>query len=190
MEWTLPDLFDLDIGETEQHKKVKEELEQAKLDLHNLKMEHEEKLCDLLEQLRRLKEEKVERVSTLKKEHIQELEKVKAFYEAQRNIDEKMTIIMNQELEVKEEQNDEMLRKLGDKMKELRDEKIELEKKMMEQQKELEIRKTIEKNNEKIKNIKASKLSSSFERLYRGESSVGGVVKKPLLKRTLTKSNV
>ena len=102
------------------------------------------------------------------------MEKVKAFYEAQKSIDEKMSSIMSQELEVKEEQNDEMLKKLGDKMKELREEKVELEKKMIEQQRELEIRKTIERNNEKIKSIKETKRSSVFARLSAGGSAYGG----------------
>lgn len=201
-EYTLPDLFrDADDKEDEL-KYAKAELECAKRALDNIKADHEKKLNELMLELDRIKREKMERVSTLRKEHIAELEKVKDFYLQQKKIDEQMSEILNREVsisEIKQEQDEIMMEKIKDnfskKMEKLKEEKEEIEKKLLETDKELEIRKKIESNKKVINSISRSvqekKHLSSFERLSRGESSViKPSMKKPILKRSLTRSNV
>lgn len=197
-EYTLPDLFRDADDKEEELKYAKAELECAKRALANIKADHEKKLNELMLELERIKREKMERVSTLRKEHIAELEKVKDFYLQQKKIDEQMSDILNREVsisEIKQEQDEIMMEKIKDnfskKMEKLKEEKEEIEKKLLETDKELEIRKKIESNKKVINSIKEKKHLSSFERLSRGESSVvKPSMKKPILKRSLTRSNV
>jgi len=197
-EYTLPDLFRDADDKEEELKYAKAELECAKRALANIKADHEKKLNELMLELERIKQEKMERVSTLRKEHIAELEKVKDFYLQQKKIDEQMSDILNREVsisEIKQEQDEIMMEKIKDnfskKMEKLKEEKEEIEKKLLETDKELEIRKKIESNKKVINSIKEKKHLSSFERLSRGESSVvKPSMKKPILKRSLTRSNV
>ena len=197
-DYSLPDLFEEWREDGDELKKAREELEVMKSAFFSLKIEHEKELITLMNELDRHKIEKVERISTLKKEHISELEKIKVFYEKQREIDSKMNDILNQELTIestRKEQDEVMMDKLNhdyaEKMSRLKEEKQEIEKKLQEAEMNLEITKKIEKNNDTIKKaIGEKKPLKSFERLYRGESSIGKITKKPLLKRSLTKSNV
>jgi DNA repair exonuclease SbcCD ATPase subunit len=197
-EYTLPDLFRDADDKEEELRYAKAELECAKRALANIKADHEKKLSELVNELERIKQEKMERVSTLRKEHIAELEKVKDFYLQQKKIDEQMSDILSREVsisEIKQEQDEIMMEKIKDnfskKMEKLKEEKEEIEKKLLETDKELEIRKKIESNKKVINSIKEKKHLSSFERLSRGESSVvKPSMKKPILKRSLTRSNV
>jgi len=197
-EYTLPDLFRDADDKEEELRYAKAELDCAKRALENLKKDHEKKLSELVNELERIKQEKMDRVSTLRREHIAELEKVKDFYLQQKKIDEQMSDILNREIsvsEIKQEADEAMMEKMKEnfslKMKALQEEKETIEKKLQEQNKELEIRKKIEENKKVINSIKEKKHSNSFERLYRGESSVVKLsMKKPILKRSLTRSNV
>jgi len=197
-DYTLPDLFRDADDKEEELKYAKAELECAKRALANIKADHEKKLSELVNELERIKQEKMDRVSTLRREHIAELEKVKDFYLQQKKIDEQMSDILSREVsisEIKQEQDEIMMEKIKDnfskKMEKLKEEKEEIEKKLLETDKELEIRKKIESNKKVINSIKEKKHLSSFERLSRGESSViKQSIKKPILKRSLTRSNV
>lgn len=189
-EYVLPDLFHIADDKEIELNFAKAELDCVKRSLVNLKLDHEKKLSSLINDLERIKEEKMDRVSTLRKEHIIELEKVKDFYMQQKSIDTQMRDILQREVSISESkivQDEKLASKLQEdikkKLDKLQEEKAEIEKKLQEQNKSLEIQKKIEDNKQVIKKIIGIKQSTSSERLSRGESSSGKIVKKTFLKR-------
>ena len=190
VDYVLPDLFnEADEKETELNY-AKAELNCVKRSLVNLKLDHEKKLASLINDLEKIKGEKQDRVSTLRKEHILELEKVKDFYVSQQSINQQMNDILQREVsisEIKAEQdeklNDKIQEDIRRKLDRLQEEKLEIEKKLREQQKMSEIRDKISSNKKVIRSVVGLKSSTSFERLSRGESSTGKIVRKPFLKK-------
>lgn len=189
-EYVLPDLFSDANDKEKELNFAKAELDCVKRSLHNLKIDHEKKLSSLIDDLERIKNEKMDRVSTLRKEHILELEKVKDFYLQQKNIDTQMQDVLQREVSIsgiRAEQDEKLASKLQEeqkkKMEKLQEEKADIEQKLQEQNRSLEIQKKIEDNKKIIKKIIGVKLSTSFDRLSRGESSIGKVVKKTFLKK-------